>query len=264
MIARFVFALALLAPALTRAEYDWYSEQEGSQSRPQPEGDDGYVDPGGYASGSGTRPRASGEGLALGLRFAYAHPLGEDVKGSDLDDVVKGVLKGQLDLDYGLDPHVVVGVYFAAGGGLLANSVKRLCEMTVAGVSIDANCKLLSLEAGLQAAYRFLPHRLINPWLGANVGMEWLRLTMEAQGFEGVIANLGIAFGPSVGADVQLGDFAFGPYFSAQFAQYMRAKFKLDVPVGLDDEDDGNQSGKIKRRAFHYWLNFGIRARYQF
>ncbi len=272
MIARFVFALALagslLLPALTRAEHDWYTEKEGSQSRPEPESDDGYVDPGAYpdtnSGGTGSRPRASGEGFALGLRFAYAHPIGEAAKDADIDDVTRGVLKGQLDLDYGIDPHIVVGVYFAPGGGLLSKPLKRLCHMTVAGITIDADCKVLSMEAGLAAFYRFLPQHLINPWLGANLGLEWLRFSLEEQGVEGKFAYLGLAFGVSVGADVQLGSFAFGPYFSPQFSRFMRANSKLDAPIGMGDDDDGDQSGKIDRQAFHYWLNFGLRARYQF
>lgn len=260
MIARLLFALALLSPALTRAEYDWYSEKEGSRSRSEPK-DDGYVDPGGYADGSS---RPSGEGFALGLRFAYAHPIGEAAKDADIDDLTRGVLKGQLDLDYGIDPHFVVGVYFAPGGGLLSKPLKRLCHMTVAGFTIDADCKIVSIEAGLAAAYRFLPGQLINPWFGANLGLEWLRLALEEQGVEGKFAYLGLAFGVSVGADVQLGSFAFGPYFSPQFSRFMRANSKLDGPIEIGDDEGAEQSGKIDRQAFHYWLNFGLRARYQF
>lgn len=254
MRARSLFtALALLATLLphttAQADWDWYNQREGSKGERASSDDDGYVPPYGGSGG----PRASSEGFSLGLRFAYAHPLGEVAERGDIDDFVKGALKAQLDLDYGLNPHFMMGLYLAMGGGFLPKPYKRLCDM------FNADCGLMVIESGLQVAYRFLPDRLINPWLGANLGLEWVRFKTKAMGAESSIAYLGLIFGPTLGIDVQMRGFAFGPYFSPQFGEYMRGKVKVDSSIL-----SGNNDGKIDNRAFHYWLNFGLRARYQF
>lgn len=244
-------ALALLLSVQTtaRAEWDWYSQREGSKAKKESSDDDGYVPPYGGSGGA----RASSEGFSPGLRLAYAHPLGKIAGNGDLDDFLKGALKVQLDLDYGFNPHFALGLYLAMGGGFLAKTFKQPCDM------YNADCGAMVIESGLQAAYRILPDRLLNPWLGANIGVEWVRAKMEAMGAETSIAYLGLIFGPTVGLDVQMSGFAFGPYFSPQFGEYMRGKAKASSAiVGFSN------SGKIDNREFHYWLNFGLRARYQF
>jgi len=198
--------------------------------------------------------RAAARGFSPGVRFSYAQPLGELVEEVDLDEAVARALKVQLDLDYGLSSAFAVGLYFALGGGFLPKSGQRQCDM------LGADCGIMMIESGLQAAYRLLPDRMIDPWLGANLGLEWVRMKTEAMGgAEGTFSYLGILFGPSLGVDVQMRGFAFGPYFSPQFGQYLRSKLKVDSQVFSE-----SRAGKIDDRAFHYWMNFGVRARYQF
>jgi hypothetical protein len=111
--------------------------------------------------------------------------------------------------------------------------------------------------------YHILPSGIVDPWVGANFGVEWLRNKVDSSVGGGSVGVLGPIFGCSVGADVQLGHFGFGPYFSPQFGRFMRAKSKLDFDL-IGGEASGSSSGKIDNRTFHYWLNFGLRARYQF
>jgi hypothetical protein len=245
-----MFTCTVLAVATTHADYDWYDEREGS--RREPDEDLSQDEAGDYPSYDDAH--AADEGFALGLRLAYAHPLGELAKNGDLGDFARGVIKGQLDLDYGLSPSSVIGLYLAVGGGFLPDSLKRACDQG------DADCKLLALESGLAATYRILPDGLVDPWLSANFGVEWLKNSIDSSLGGGSTSFLGIAFGASVGADVQLGGFAFGPYFSPQLGYFMRAKAKTDFAI-LEGFDE---NAKIRDRAFHYWLNFGLRARYQF
>jgi hypothetical protein len=242
----------LLAAATTYAEYDWYDEREGSRREPDEDRDEDEDED--YAYPSYDDKHAADEGFALGLRLAYAHPLGELVKGGDLEDFVRGVVKGQLDLDYGLSPSSAIGLYLAVGGGLLPDSLKSTCDQG------GADCKLLSIESGMAVTYRILPDALVDPWFSANLGLEWLRNAIDSSLGGGSTSFLGIAFGPSVGADVQLGGFAFGPYFSPQFGYFMRGKVKNDFAI----LEGFNGSAKIDDRAIHYWLNFGLRGRYQF
>jgi hypothetical protein len=250
LLAAWTLVAALLPRGSARAEeWDWYHQREGSKGARESADDDGYVPP--YGGGSG--PRASSEGFSPGLRLAYGQPLGEVANGGDLEDFIKGALKAQLDLDYGLNPHFMLGVYLAMGGGFLPKATKRPCD------TFGGDCGLMVIESGLQAAFRFLPDRLVDPWLGANLGLEWVRFKAEAMGAKSSIAYLGLVFGPTLGVDVQLNGFAFGPYFSPQFGEYMRGKVKVSSTLFGTSND-----GKIENRAFHYWLNFGLRARYQF
>jgi hypothetical protein len=241
----------MLVSSLSRAEYDWYNEEEGSRGDPDShDDDDDYVAP--YGGG----PRAAEEGFGLGVRFAYAHPFGEIADDGDIDNFTRGVLKGQLDLEYGSSNTFALGLYLAVGGGFLPKAMKEDCEQ------FDADCSQLSIESGLSGNYRILPDGLIDPWVGANFGVEWLRTSIDSElGGATSVAFLGVAFGFTVGADVQLGQVAFGPYLSPQFGRFMRGKIKTeDVPL-LEEFDE---SGEIDQRAFHYWLNIGLRARYQF
>lgn len=255
-------ASLLLVPVTTRAEYDWYSEKEGSSAREEHEepsgdedGDDERDEGGGYVQSYENAPRASEGAFGLGLRFAYALPLGDVAADNRLKRETPGVLKGQLDLDYGWSEHAVVGLYLAVGGGFLPDAAKDTCDLG------DASCKIITIESGLTVTYRILPHRLIDPWISTNLGLEQLRFAAKSDLAGDVKTSLlGLAFGAALGADVQFGDFGFGPYFSPQFGYFMRGKTKTDS--SFIDLMDVNR--KIDDRAIHYWLNFGLRARYWF
>ena len=81
-----------------------------------------------------------------------------------------------------------------------------------------------------------------------------------SQGMFLTLAVLGVGFGASAGADFELGGWAIGPFLGMQIGRFMRSKVGLSGSLFDDEEVSGD--GKIERRAYHYWLNVGLRLRY--
>jgi hypothetical protein len=69
-----------------------------------------------------------------------------------------------------------------------------------------------------------------------------------------------VGFGAAAGADVELRGWAIGPFLGVQIARFMRSN--VDLSGSIFDDEDGGGNGKIERRAYHYWLNVGLRVRY--
>lgn len=264
-----LLAAALLSlPSSAAAQNDdWYTDEGGGSDRRENEressrDDSGYTRPSGDSGY--TRPRGlpsaqSSEGWGLGLRLAYAIPGGDLGKNSPLERLTKGVLKPQIDITYGLNKSFVLGAYVALGGGFVPDgTIKRGCEIN--GVS----CRIMMLESGLLAEYRILPGRIVNPWLGVNLGIDRIWNETKTPLGKQSLAFLGVGFGFSLGADVQLGDFGLGPLFSLQVGRYMNAKYKSTLLA--DDDEGSSSSGAIDKdqRAYHLWYNIGVRVRYQF
>lgn len=237
-------------------DYSWF---EGDESKGSSRAEYGR---GGSAGVTGSA------GWGVGLRFGYALPLGNAFEGDDglggeaeapLEDVTKGALKPQLDLTYGILDNFVLGAYFALGGGFQPDTrAKEACDQD----GID--CQILVLESGLLAEYRVLPRSFVNPWTSVNLGVERLSTKVESPIGDFSTALLGVGFGAALGADLQFGGVGFGPFFSFQIGRFMRGK--TDLGDLLDPDADASDGRKVDKdvRAYHYWLNFGLRVRYQF
>lgn len=244
-------ALALPASA---QDYSWF-EEDGSSSGSN-SGSSGYQEPRRRGGSGGAQ---TSEGWGLGLHFAYAAPLGEAVENGELSQLTKRVLKGRLDITYGLNDSFVLGVYVAVGGGFQPTTrAEAACDTD--GVS----CSIIHVESGLLAEYRILPHSIVNPWLGVNLGLTNLSSKVDSDLANFKTSFLGVGFGASVGGDVQLGAWGFGPFVSFQVGRFIRGKADFGGILGDDGETSGSESIDKDRRGYHYWLNFGLRARYQF
>ncbi|HEX6243035.1 MAG TPA: hypothetical protein VFZ61_19110 [Polyangiales bacterium] len=242
---------ALARPAAAQ-DYSWF-EEDGSSSG-SGSGSSGY-----QQQSRGPSSRQTSGGWGLGLRLGYALPAGSAFDQGALSNLVKGVLKPQLDITYGLNAHVVLGLYLAVGGGFQPNDrLKRACD--VDGV----DCRILLIESGLMAEYRILPSSLTNPWVGGNLGLTNLSTEVKSDAANFKTSFLGVGFGASLGLDFQFGAFGFGPFFSFQIGRFMRGKADFGGILGDDGETSGSDSIDKDRRGYHYWLNFGLRARYQF
>ena len=247
---------ALCRPAAAQ-DYSWFEKDESSSGRSSSSG---------YPRGrGGPGGNQTSEGWGLGLNFGYAVPLGHAVDagdsgdGGELDRLTKGVLKPGLRITYGLNESFVIGVYLDVGGGFQPNDrAKTACDMD------NVSCSILHVESGLQAEYRILPRSIVNPWLGANVGLTNLSSKLDAEVADFKLSFLGVGFGASVGGDVQLGAWGIGPFFSFQVGRFMRGNAAFGGLLGDDGETSGSDSIDKDVRGYHYWLNFGLRARYQF
>lgn len=245
---------SLLTSSLAQgaAAEDWYGQGEGSSSSaaynsPQP-GEEAVS-----ADGTASAP---GKGLGIGMKLGYGLPLGDYVEDAAFEDFTAGAVQPEFALNYGITPSIIVGGYVGLGLGLLPSRVKKLCDM-----DDDVECSQIFLNIGLAGEYRFLPGNLVNPWLGANVGLEWGFMSVTSPVGDFSSSVFGVGFGPSAGVDFELGRWGLGPFVSYQAGKYMTA----DMQVRLTDEDgEGDQSGSIDNKAFHGWLSFGARARYTF
>jgi hypothetical protein len=238
-----------LSGAAAAQDYSWF-EEDGSSGRSSSSG---------YQRSRRSSGSQTSEGWGLGLDFAYATPLGDAVENGELSQLTKGVLKPRLDITYGLNDSFVLGVYIAVGGGFQANArAQEACDTD--GVS----CSIVHVESGLLAEYRILPRSIVNPWLGVNLGLTNLSSKVDSDLANFKTSFLGVGFGASLGGDVQLGAWGFGPFVSFQIGRFMRGKADFGGILGDDGETSGSDSIDKDRRGYHYWLNFGLRARYQF
>lgn len=246
-----IFALtgSLLASGWSAKSYaqDWYNQPE-SRSGPRAS----YGSPEVEVS----RAPEQGQGLGIGMKLGYGAPMGEWYEDAAFDDFVKGAVHTEFALNYGITPSVILGGYAGLGFGLLPSATKDACDR-----ADDVDCNMFLLNAGLHAEYRFLPGGLLNPWLGANFGLEWAHFSASWEGYEATTSVFGLAFGPSAGLDFQLARWGLGPFLSYQAGRFLSAN--VDLEEEADDASLGS-SGKIDNRAFHGWLTFGVRARYTF
>jgi outer membrane protein W len=192
-------------------------------------------------------PAASAQdrtGFMLGARAAYGFPLGDvgQVAGDDEDDAFDSLVDSAfpfwLELNYRLGPSLEIGAYgqyaFTQGA--------------------DETDDGSDIRAGLQLNYIFTPGGTFSPWIGVGGGYEWLsadRITLDA------INNIEVTRDSTIegwdfmvqgGADFHVADrFTIGPFAAVTFGQF----------GDLEIDDD---STNIDDKAWHEWLQLGVRA----
>jgi outer membrane protein W len=193
-------------------------------------------------------PAASAQdrtGFMLGARAAYGFPLGDvgEIAGDDDDDafdsLVDSAIPIWLELNYRLGPSFEIGAY-----GQYA--------FTQGGDRFDDGS---DIRAGLQLNYIFTPGGSVSPWLGVGGGYEWLKGDRDID-----IGNLratrdatieGWDFMVQGGADFHVADrFTIGPFAAVTFGQF--GDLEID---GL-----GSDETNIDDKAWHEWLQLGVRA----
>lgn len=183
-------------------------------------------------------------GVYLGVRAAYAFPLGRFDNGPDkayLADIFSSAIPLQLDLGYRFTPHLRAGVY-AVRAPVQTSS---FCE--------EGRCSGGSTRVGVSAEYHMRPYDRVDGWAGLGVGHEWTHYAVgnvegHYSGFEWMVLQ--------TGADFRVQPrLVLGPYFSWTFSHYS----KLEARVGT-----GTGSESIRQRALHGWMMFGARAQVAF
>lgn len=230
----------LVLPQLAAAEEQWF-EGQGSTAPSASTGPQ-------YAPSREAPEASHATGLGMGLRLGYGIPFGKlaDVEDADFDDFAGGEVLTQFDLTYAFTPNIVAGAYFGLNFGILPEYARDDCDYE------NLDCSLLFLTTGLAMEYRILPGKVANPWVGANLGLEWALQSVGDQYEDASMSLFGLAFGGSTGVDFELGRWGLGPFLSLQAGRFM----SVDTDVG--------GSADIEERAFHYWLQLGARARYTF
>jgi hypothetical protein len=183
--------------------------------------------------------RIDRRGFDLGLRLAYALPMGSLSEGVDLGDAVSGVIPLQVDALYRINGRYAVGAYAGYGFAFIKD----------AACGNDASCSGSVLRLGVEGIVRFAVAGSFIPWVGAGLGYESLKVkasmgatstTTNTSGFE--LLNL-----QGGGELVTAPDFAVGPFVSLSIGQYRSISLN---GTGVD----------IPNKGIHEWFQIGIRG----
>lgn len=150
----------------------------------------------------------------------------------------------EFGLGYRLIPNLMVGAYFSAGAGLLGSFFDGC-----------TNCSAKDLRLGAQVHYHVMPFRMLDPWVGAGFGYEWLAFSI---GQDSVTASGLEMFNLQAGFDVAVKKaregrgtwFGLGPVVSFSMGRF----------TGAACSGPGTRCDGISDPALHEWLTLGIRG----
>ncbi len=219
-------------------------------------------------------PVLAESGFELGLGTGFALPFGDADSGASLFDtggrppnsglqIRDGAMSGivayrvplLLDVGYRLSPAWYVGARAEAGTGGFGTECPT-----------QANCNWTDARIGALVKFHLDPSATSDPWLGLNVGWEWLRssasfvLPPEVTGLTSsqsvsakqtisgplieLLAGLGFDFGQHIHA---------GPFVAAGAGRYLRSSFDCpSAALGCP------APSWIENGAFHAWLSVGV------
>jgi OmpW family len=209
---------------------------------------------------------AEDQGFALGLRAGYGLPFGKfgsvgdgGGEGGDVKDLVTSVVPLQVDAGYFINSRLYVGANFQYGVGFLNEDCPE-----------EASCRASQLRFGVNVAYHFEPTETLRPWVGLGVGYEMLDLSVSAS--EGGVSGKattsirGLEFAAlQSGLDYRVNrTFSVGPFVTLTAGQYSTVSSRIEVDGDGGFFDDVDTSQDIEEKAFHVWLQGGVRMQVQF
>jgi opacity protein-like surface antigen len=209
-------ALALLAPALARAE----------EATPLLE-----------------------SGPIFALRVGYGVPSGETEAagaGHPLSALVEAKVPLGFELGYRLSRRFWVELHFDFAP---AKPAAALC-------ADGASCSATDARVGAQLQLRLVPGGWIDPWIGAGVGAEVLKVAgrepTSGAHVEWTWAGVEVPF-VEAGADVAVSErIGVGPWASLTLARYTSESVKVESGAAV--------GAGIHARASHGWLAGGLQA----
>jgi hypothetical protein len=177
----------------------------------------------------------------VGLRLAYAVPLGEAVVGDPLRRTFTGAVPLQVEGGWRAGPWYG-GLCFQYAFAQLAGSFTRAFP----------GARAADLLFGAEGRYALSALGPARPWVGAGAGWEWA--TFSVRGVEaGTLRLSGPEGSLGAGADLPLprGGGAVGPFLAAHLGSY--SQVRADGPGGAVDR-------ALARRSVHLWLQLGVRG----
>ena len=177
-----------------------------------------------------------GSGFGLGLRAAWALPMGGLTADEGLSNSVSWQLPIWLEAGYWFNRNLYAGAYYQYAFGF---------NNCLAG----ATCTSHGMRFGVEALYNFAPTALLQPWAGLGLGYETLSRSRSgddttARGFELLNLQAGVDFGVAKGITI-------GPFASYQ----LFGKYSAFTAGGISN-DYANTTG-------HSWLQVGLKASYK-
>lgn len=188
-------------------------------------------------------------GISLGLRAAYAVPLGTAGDGADLNDLTTGAVPVQLDVGYRFDRHWYAGGYFAWGPAFVAGAAK---DALAANGATDVSGHY-EQRVGLEGIYTFDAVKGFSPWAGVGFGYEWTRYAQaNLAGGETEIGVRGLEASAQLGASYRVTPkLSAGPFVTLNVGRY-------DSRMSSRSGDETSTS--VSDKGLHEWLQLGVRG----
>lgn len=208
------------------------------------------------AAVAGPARATEARGLELGLRAAYALPLGNAGDGARLRGLTTGALPMQLEAGWRFDERWLAGAYLTLGptfsGGDGRSELRAQGARSVGGH--------YEQRIGLQVAYTVMPSsRCFVPWVGLAAGYEWTRYADAklADGREIEVGLRGFDAALQAGGDMRVSPWlAVGPFASLHLGQY-RSRI-----TWVDHADE--TATRIADRGIHGWAELGVKGTFGF
>jgi hypothetical protein len=179
--------------------------------------------------------------LDFGLRFGWAIPQAESVRGVDLADTVTGAIPLWLEVGYRLPP-LVIGLYAQYG------------YVIVSGCATD-RCHSSDIRFGVQLRWHLGDRSSSDHWIGVGTGYEIL--SEQVDEFEGALSGFEF-INLQFGEDLALGrGFAMGPFFSASLGKFLLDSRPANVRSQAGSLTPGDD--EIENASFHVWIVLGAR-----
>jgi hypothetical protein len=179
--------------------------------------------------------------LDFGLRFGWAIPQAESVRGTDLAETVTGAIPVWLDVGYRLAP-LVIGLYAQYGYVIVSGCPTGPCHSS-------------DIRFGVQVRWHLGDRRSSDHWIGVGTGYEIL--SEQVAEFKGALSGfefLNLQFGE----DLPLGrGFAMGPFFSASLGKFLLDSRPANVRSQAGSLTPGDE--QIENTSFHVWVVLGAR-----
>lgn len=194
-------------------------------------------------------------GLSFGARVGFGAPLGRTSQGNDLSSAFSGSIPLQIDAGWRFNPNLYAGLYFQYGAAQINSELRQACDAD--GVS----CSSSDLRFGFDLVYAFLPRGRFAPWVGVGAGLETAKLNVAQAGSSAELTLKGFEIAHlTAGLDLRFWPaFRFGPFANWTLAKYTSVDASVDA-VDPTTQIGVTRSGDIPQKAFHGWLQFGVRA----
>jgi len=201
-------------------------------------------------------PRAADRpGVSVGLRVAWAFPIGSLQADDRLGSNFKGILPLWFDAGYRISPEIYVGGYFQWGVGFIDSDVcvapLTACSGDDVRFGVNLHWHVKSALGGGEWSEHF------DPWVGVGTGYEIASITLERGANKSHVNYRGWEFlNLQVGGDyLGLGSMRIGGFATVSMGDFTRTT--VSVPTGA-------QSFPIEDPALHAWFMFGVRGQYDF
>lgn len=189
-------------------------------------------------------------GFQAALRTGVQVPWGDasDAQGDELASRYAWQLPLLVDAGFKLQKPLFLGAYVGIGFGLPGSSP----EAESACAARDVSCSVVSYQLGVQGQYHLRPSERFNPWLGAGLGYELVRQSLEGPSYSELQVSSGMTLLKLMfGIDYRAA-FGVGPFVEVSAARFQTTRTEVD---GQEVHE-----GPVEPSAWHGFLVVGARV----